>query len=375
MTDILNRFQTLQPREVSGGWTSDRYEYQRNFSVLLILDLQNAGADYRIVLDYFDDIAVLDNSELPTGVTFFQVKTKEDGLWKISDFVTLSKGPKPRSVVGKMYENLLNFSPRVRGLVFVSNQGYSFMLSDGRRSGIHDLIIACKDLSPVESNRLTTALDADFLPPPRPDYKPLLSFRRSELGLLGQQDFVLGRLMRFFKEQGAAEHVPVSQVYEALHTEVARKSGIFKGFGSMEDFYSEKTIAREQVALLFARATGAKLVDQFWANINTELVEHEFTPITCIRIKKATFLYVADRAAGKLEATRFSLMAASLIAANRDALDVEESIVGRAILLAPQCAGYSDCPYSGTMLTAALIVHVLEDELNDVEHHRAATFA
>jgi uncharacterized coiled-coil DUF342 family protein len=62
----LESVHTKQPREKSGSRTSSRFEFQANFSILKILDLQESGDDYRVLFDHFDDLTILNSSDAPT---------------------------------------------------------------------------------------------------------------------------------------------------------------------------------------------------------------------------------------------------------------------------------------------------------------------
>jgi hypothetical protein len=376
MAEILRTIQTTAPREVSGGWTAERYEYQRNFSILLILELHERRTDYRVLLDYFDDVVVLNHSTSPTKARFYQIKTREDRPWRMTDLTALNKGLKPRSIIGKMYANFMTFAPNVDGIVFVTNAAFCFRLAGGETSGTQILRIAAIELSGVEHGRITNALDNDF-PTSRPDHKPLLEFQRCRLNVLGQREQVIGRLNEFFHNQGGAEHVPIRQVYDSLLSEVSRKSGPFCGFGlgGMDEFYQSKTIARPQIADLFLTASTARRLDKYWDEIADELKDAGHPTLDRINIEALAYGYIGERVAGKSLASTFAAFANWLIAAERPNLLVVRSILGRVKILEPQCTTYEHCPYTGLPLRAALLVHVLEDAADDHVEHSGAEAA
>lgn len=83
--DAIKEIAITQPRENSGSDTSLRFEYQKNWGLKKLLELEQSGEEYSIAFDYHDDIIVFNNEREATKVDFYQVKTKKNGSWTISN--------------------------------------------------------------------------------------------------------------------------------------------------------------------------------------------------------------------------------------------------------------------------------------------------
>ena len=73
------------PKENAGAGTSLRFEYQMNWGLNKLLELENSGDDYVIAFDYHDDIIVFDKEIDATTVDFYQIKTKKNGEWGLRE--------------------------------------------------------------------------------------------------------------------------------------------------------------------------------------------------------------------------------------------------------------------------------------------------
>jgi hypothetical protein len=119
---VLDALHKTKPREKAGARTAARFEFQANFSILKILDIHEAGDDYRAIFDHFDDLTILNSSSQPTCIDFFQIKGLSTGSWTIKRLVKeqTDKAP-PRSIIGKMYKNAHDFAAHANSITFASN--------------------------------------------------------------------------------------------------------------------------------------------------------------------------------------------------------------------------------------------------------------
>jgi hypothetical protein len=76
-----------KPREKAGAQTASRFEFQANFSILKMLELNEAGFDFRALFDHFDHLSILNSSTDPSGISFV----------KLRDAATNKAGPLSKS--------------------------------------------------------------------------------------------------------------------------------------------------------------------------------------------------------------------------------------------------------------------------------------
>src|SRR5260221_13224022 len=103
MTSPSPALHKVKPREKSGARVASRFEFQANYSILKILDLHEAGNDYRVLFDHFDDLTILEPSNEPTSIHFFQIKGRDGAQhWTIKQLVKENKeSSAPRTIIGK----------------------------------------------------------------------------------------------------------------------------------------------------------------------------------------------------------------------------------------------------------------------------------
>jgi hypothetical protein len=83
--NALEEIAFTMPKENAGAGTSLRFEYQMNWGLNKLLELENSGDDYVIAFDYHDDIIIFDKEIDATTVDFYQIKTKKNGEWGLRE--------------------------------------------------------------------------------------------------------------------------------------------------------------------------------------------------------------------------------------------------------------------------------------------------
>ena len=77
--DLKTQFVQKSPRETSGSRSANRFNYQDDWALCKLLEIHNSDDDYVLVLDFHDDIVVLDSASNPKVAIFYQVKpNKQD---------------------------------------------------------------------------------------------------------------------------------------------------------------------------------------------------------------------------------------------------------------------------------------------------------
>lgn len=118
--NIKEIFETKLPREFSGDHVFRSYRFQIYFGANLLLNLlRERKYDACVLMDYFDDVVILDNDLNPTLIKFYQVKTKKDLRISISTALKYN-------FFDKMSWNVNQFKPIVCNATLVSNGGFSF---------------------------------------------------------------------------------------------------------------------------------------------------------------------------------------------------------------------------------------------------------
>lgn len=114
-----------KPSENSGSITSNRMEYQMNWGLKKLLELEDRGEDYAIVFDYHDDIVVFNKEDNADAVDFYQIKTTDKFYWTLAELYNAPSAKesvkKEKSFLAKLLMHTLAISS-TRNLFFVTNR-------------------------------------------------------------------------------------------------------------------------------------------------------------------------------------------------------------------------------------------------------------
>lgn len=250
LTDALLAY---RPRESSGASSANRFGYQRTWALCHLLDLHERPGDYVLILEYHDDIVVLDDAVAPTVVDFYQVKTRAAGQWSRADLVRVrasterapkrakksrKRGPSneptelstqesadvqvPRSIVGKLIEHSKSFSSHIRSLNIVSNACFKIPLAAAPTSNERERF-SFEAATPGELAEFEKALEAELaLRSPFP--WPKVHCHCTPISLLDHETHAVGVLAGFLDRRHPNGRFAVQPLFRVLAGEFARRA-------------------------------------------------------------------------------------------------------------------------------------------------------
>ncbi|WP_189556974.1 dsDNA nuclease domain-containing protein [Mesorhizobium sp. M4B.F.Ca.ET.089.01.1.1] len=148
--------------EVGGGHNQKGIEFQRNWALIRMFELEEAGElDFLLLFEVIQDVAVLDSSTAPTAISIYQVKKKDRKEWAWGALTSLHTPELPgkkkvkakpltdflNSPVGKLYATVRAFSVLNSHGRFISNAGCDLPLVDGTNAAT-SMPTALSELSP-----------------------------------------------------------------------------------------------------------------------------------------------------------------------------------------------------------------------------------
>jgi Cap4 dsDNA endonuclease len=316
MTNLLTAVSFAKPREKSGAHTMARYGFQVHASIVKMLELHEAGRDYRAVFDHFDDLVIFDKSELPENADFYQIKSQSKGSWSLKNMTKNDgNGPPPVTFVGRLHHHMGVFAQTITKLGFLSNAGFKLKLANGTFTTDDHRVVSATDLHSDEVELLKETVEKDAISPPASNGSHLFAFERTALGIIDQDVFVKGRLVKFVEERGGAEPVPVISLYQTLLSSVFIKTGITQEFTTLAEFYDRKTLSRADIEAMFVRATAGRRFQESWSIIHSELAAAGMMTRQILMLQNSCLRYMRARSAGEPGALDFSAAAsASLLA-------------------------------------------------------------
>lgn len=113
--DVMSLFKDYSHDESGGQHAVRGFSFQVWQAVLEILKAHATGLDYAVVLEWQQDIAVLDSSKQPKRVTFIQLKKNESSHhWTLNGLLTTPAEPPPAPVQATIYDATKPATPKRR---------------------------------------------------------------------------------------------------------------------------------------------------------------------------------------------------------------------------------------------------------------------
>jgi hypothetical protein len=255
-----------RPIEVSGSRSHNRFDYQANWALCRLLELHSTGDDYVIVLDYHDDVLVLDSATDPTKVLFYQVKSKSSGEWRRSDFTATHKNS--RSIIAKLYNHYIFFAKNVAGLTFVTNAGFSVRLTNDSKATACDTF-TYSELHQKEQAEIETAICNQLTTSAPIEGASLLRFERCSLSHTDHTNHALGKLIDFLENISGSNDLAfktVNAFFRSLKMEILRGCTEESSPASFSELCKLKAISKSQFDSMISRVL-ASVPQPNWTDI------------------------------------------------------------------------------------------------------------
>ena len=128
----VDKLARTKPKENAGSRSSNRFEYQINWGLNLLLKMEEANEDYIMILDYHDDIVVCNSDSGSEYIDFYQIKTNISNMWTLGGLVGDNKNKMESSsnpdfglsIIAKLISHVIQFEDS-RKLYFVTNSRLS----------------------------------------------------------------------------------------------------------------------------------------------------------------------------------------------------------------------------------------------------------
>lgn len=278
---------THKPRETSGGPSANRYAFQRTWALCHALQLHESRQDYVLVLEYHDDVLVLDRLIDPTRADFFQVKTKKTGVWSLKKLLQIESKRKdkenpdtnahavgsaqatPRSILGRLIDHVRTLSPHVASLNLVSNAPFKVTLSAAPLSEDRESFVAA-DLDTAEASTLAQRLREELGLAEDPDWGTV-GFTVSSISLLDHQTHGIGKLSALLDKRLPDGKFAVRPLFKTLADEIEVRSNCEWQPTSYEELSKKKAITRDQIEQYLKTAELAGSASANWASVQSQL--------------------------------------------------------------------------------------------------------
>lgn len=297
--DILNDSLT---KERGGRHGGKGHEFQRYWALCHLLQIDLEKDDYLILLEFIEDVAVLNSEIAPDRMELFQLKKKEGSSSKWTK-TTLAKPPKEgKSIIAKLHDSKSIAKSETTAIAFVSNAPVDLKLDSGEDStGLSEFSAAQVNAGLVSDLKSSVAAelgcdidDIDF---------DNLKFIRSHLAMDDLENHTTGRVAKFLAEKFPDHSTRADVLCKAIYSELKVKATSTEEAASFGDLKRIRGIAKQQfssmVALTLSRKSDSDILDGFLAGLAQENVPY----VQRDAIKRAARQFIvekADRGSGLL---------------------------------------------------------------------------
>lgn len=201
--------------------------------------LHESDQQYVLILEFHDDVLVVDDDVDPQYAEFFQVKTRNSGHWSKRDLlksVSMKNRKKgidagsqneleqeigsPRSILGKLLEHCRHFLPQVKTLNLVSNVTFKLPLTSAPASTDRDNF-CLSELSDEILREVKDAIRNELriegeLPWDR------VYFHTSGISIKEHEKYAVGELAAFLERRRPDGRFAVQPLFRTLCGELAR---------------------------------------------------------------------------------------------------------------------------------------------------------
>jgi len=274
------------PSDISGSMSSNRYGFQENWALKKLLELENENKDYIIILDYHEDVVVIDKSVNEKNIDFFQVKTKNGDNWKVSELYSIparKDGNNGHSILGKLLQHSFEFK-QARAYFFVTDSYFGkTQLADPSKSGVGEIRI-----SDFKKDKQVTLRDKVLNELPNLDKNVLENFHILQKEIPGNYEISLrGIISNFIEKMGLKDvSISVGTFYEHLMDEIIRKQHK-EGIITEENILkTEKAITKEEFSSHVKEIADNKYFETVINEISLQLEKENMPFMKKIRILK-----------------------------------------------------------------------------------------
>lgn len=236
----------VKPRDISGPRSSNRFDYQKDWAILKMMEMFEFEEDFLLVMDYYDDVVIYNSAKDPENISFFQIKTSSKN-WTVNSLTKRKPGAEgpSLSILGKMYECKMQFPEHTLSLNFISNYTYSLKLLSGEKSLTKKKICLSELQEESIAEIIRKVIDEHQLKD-NPDFVELTFFEVSELLIDNRETYLKGKLSEFIERQNPDSKYKVSVIYDAIFSEVKVKNNYESDISTFEELAKHKGISREQ---------------------------------------------------------------------------------------------------------------------------------
>lgn len=303
---LTEKLMIVPQRESAGARTSNRYSYQQVWAFNHILDMIISNRDFILIMEFHDDIFILDSSDGPQYIDFYQIKTdNKDSRYITPAFLTKNakKYPAKMSILHKMIDNFTKFRPETKSLHLVSNKHFDLgILQNSTSSTLRDTIrlyeLSQEIIDEIKAGMCAACCcnECQYDIGCNGSCLYLLHFDVSSLDLVNYEDTVLGRFVNFLDKNGIESKTSNTKaIFYTLLSEIKRIGNVETEPASFGELIKKKSLSKKNFNDIINKLKESAVSSgDMWNTIQTYLLHDGLSSIEVSRIGRNWEKYHLD---------------------------------------------------------------------------------
>lgn len=283
-------------KERGGRHGGKGHEFQRYWALCHLLKNDLERDDFLVLLEFIEDVTVLDAENNPTAMDLFQLKKKEGAIGKWTK-ANLSRPPKgSKSILAKLCESKSVAKGETRSISFVSNAPVELRLSSGEDSTAR-LEFSSSDLDEVLVGDLRTSVAKEL----RCDESEIdlsnLQFVRSPLAMDDLENHATGKVSAYLAEKFPDHGARADVLCRVLYSEIKIKATSTEDAGAFEDLKRIRGISKSQFVAMVSLTLSKRPDSDVINEAISSLVHENVSYVQREAVRRASRRFLVDKAA------------------------------------------------------------------------------
>ena len=298
--NLADKLLAVPQRENAGSRTANRFNYQQVWAFNYMLDLLGTEVDFLLLMEFHDDIIVLDSASNPQYIDFYQIKTdNKPSRYIKTSFITkdASKYPDKMSIAQKMIDNYAKFKSNTKSIHLVSNKNFDFGELKCKVKSNERVAIRLDEISDEELVKLKKGMCQSchlYKNNCNKECLKLIYFDVSFTDLVNYEETVMGRFVNSLNNMGIESSTSkIKSIFYTILGEIKRSNNWEMQPQSISELIQRKSISKEDFRGWIDKLR-VDMPDDTWNEIKSDLLHDGLTSIEVMKIGKQWKKYHID---------------------------------------------------------------------------------
>lgn len=280
---LTERLLAVPQRENAGARSANRFNYQQVWAFNHILDLIEYESDFLLLMEFHDDVIVLESTSNSETIDFYQIKTDDKpSRYLTASFITknANKYPEKMSIAQKMIDNYSKFYSETKGIHLVSNKNFDFGELKVGGNSTNRAVINLSEISDDQLNKIKKGMcQSCHLEEKSCENNciNLIYFNVSFMDLVNYEDTILGKFVNYLSSTGIESSLSKTKaILFTILGEIKRINNWELSSQSIDELKKRKSISKEAVKR-WINTLSIEMQDNLWEDIKPYLLNDGFT--------------------------------------------------------------------------------------------------